>query len=357
MTSDLSALCIRPENTLREAIACIDRNKQGIVLVVDEQQQLVDTITDGDIRRAALAGLNLETPVGRFQSRRTNSPYPAPVTASVGTPSAELLKRMQELQLRQMPLLDENRRVVGLVTLRELLPNDALPLQAVIMAGGVGSRLRPLTNDIPKVMLPIGEKPLLELVLQQLKEAGIRQVNVATHYKSELIREHFGSGDNFGVDIRYVTEDQPLGTAGALSLLEPSDKPLLVMNGDILTQVNFHAMLDFHREHKADMTVAVQQQEIKVPYGVIETDGVEITGVSEKPVVKHFINAGIYLLNPDICRLIPHGRFYDMTDLIHKLLAERRRVVSFPIREYWMDIGHMENYQKAIADIKLQAAE
>ena len=242
MTSDLSALCIRPQNTLREAIACIDRNKQGIVLVVDDQNRLVDTITDGDIRRAALAGMDLETPVSRFQSRRTNSSYPAPVTAPAATAPIELVQLMQERQLRQMPLLDENQRVVGLVTLRELLPNDALPLQAVIMAGGMGSRLRPLTNDIPKVMLPIGEKPLLELVLQQLKEAGIREVNVTTHYKADLIRRHFGTGDGFGVDIRYVTEDQPLGTAGALSLLEPSEKPLLVINGDILTQVDFQAM-------------------------------------------------------------------------------------------------------------------
>ncbi len=354
MTSDLSALCIRPDNTLREAIACIDRNKQGIVLVVDEERRLLDTITDGDIRRAALVGMNLDLPVHQLQSRRANSPYPAPVTASVGTPSAELLRLMQELQLRQMPLLDENQRVIGLVTLRELLPNDALPLQAVIMAGGFGSRMRPLTDTIPKAMLPIGEKPLLELVLQQLKEAGIREVNVATHYKEELIRQHFGTGDDFGVDIRYVNEDQPLGTAGALSLLAPSDKPLLVINGDILTHVDFHAMLHFHQEHKADMTVAVRQQEIQVPYGVVETDGVVITGVEEKPLVRHFINAGIYLLNPDLCGFIPQGQLYNMTDLIHRLLAEGRRLVSFPIREYWLDIGHMENYQKAIADTKSQ---
>ena len=219
------------------------------------------------------------------------------------------------------------------------------------MAGGYGSRLRPLTEDLPKPMLPVGNKPLLELIVEQLKQAGIRQVNVATHYKSEVIAEHFKNGEAFGVDIRYVKEDQPLGTAGALSLIEEVDEPLLVMNGDILTRVDFRALLSFHREHKADLTVCVRQYEFRVPYGVIDTDGVLVKGISEKPMVRQFINAGIYLLNPQVRRLIPNGRPYDIPDLIERLLKENGTVVCFPIREYWLDIGKVDQYDQAKADI------
>src|SRR6185436_7083304 len=172
--------------------------------------------------------------------------------------------------------------------------------RALVMAGGFGNRLWPLTEEVPKPMLPVGDKPLLEWIVEQLKHAGIRQVNVATHYKGDVIAEHFKNGEAFGVDIRYVKEDQPLGTAGALSLLEVVDEPLLLMNGDILTRVDFRALLHFHREHKADLTMCVRQYEFNIPYGVIETDGVNVKGISEKPLVRQFVNAGIYLLNPHV---------------------------------------------------------
>lgn len=219
------------------------------------------------------------------------------------------------------------------------------------MAGGYGTRLRPLTDDLPKPMLPVGTKPLLELIVEQLRVAGIRQVNVATHYRGEVITDHFKDGQDFGVEIRYVKEDQPLGTAGALSLLEESDEPLLVMNGDILTRVDFRAMLNFHREHNAELTVGVRQYEFRVPYGVVNTNGVDVTGISEKPVVRQFINAGIYLLNPLVRRVIPNGRPYDIPELIENLLKEKRCVVCFPIREYWLDIGKSDQYDQAKADM------
>jgi len=221
----------------------------------------------------------------------------------------------------------------------------------LVMAGGQGSRLRPLTEELPKPMLPVGNKPLLQLIVEQLKLAGIRQVNLATHYKGEVIAEHFKNGEAFGVDIRYVKEDQPLGTAGALSLLDEVDEPLLVMNGDILTRVDFRALLHFHREHKADLTVCVRQYEFNVPYGVIDTDGVNVKGISEKPVVRQFINAGIYLLNPQVRKLIPNGQPYDIPDLIDRLIHEQRTVVCFPIREYWLDIGKVDQYDQAKADM------
>lgn len=330
----------------------IDLNAQGIALVLDEERHLIATVTDGDVRRAILAGMDLELSVNELLRRRDPTFHSGPVTAPDGTPDEALLHLMSETSLRQIPLVDEEGRVVNIALLSELVKEYELPLmRAVVMAGGYGTRLRPLTDELPKSMLPVGDRPLLEIIVNGLREAGIRQVNVATHYKSDMISEHFKDGEDFGVDIRYVKEDQPLGTAGGLSLLDESDEPLLVINGDILTRVDFRAMLNFHREHEADLTVAVRQYEFRVPYGVIDTDGVAVTGISEKPLVQQFINAGIYLLNPSIRRLIPNGQHYDIPDLIQQLLKEGRPVVCFPIREYWLDIGKSDQYDQAKADM------
>lgn len=336
---------------IREVMECLDRFGKGIALVLDSDEKLIATVTDGDIRRAVLAGLDLNLQVTELLESRGTAFRHAPVTAPVGTPDDVLLHTMNEKGLRQIPILDEESRVTNLVLLTDLVKEYELPLKAVVMAGGFGTRLRPLTEDIPKPMLPVGDRPLLELIVEQLRDAGIRQVNVATHYKGEVISEHFKDGQDFGVDIRYVKEDQPLGTAGALSLLEESEEPVLVINGDILTRVDFRSMLNFHREHSADLTIAVRQYELRVPYGVVMTDGVAVTDISEKPVVKQFINAGIYLLSPTVRRLIPNGQPYDIPDLIQRLLKEDQRVVCFPIREYWLDIGKADHYDQAKSDI------
>ncbi len=347
MLTNISHLCIKPDSLIRDAIVCIDRDEAKIALVVDEERRLVDTITDGDVRRALLAGVDLDEPVRILKPRKTESPYPKPVTANKETDPAELICLMEERSIRQVPLLDDEQRVVGLTTLRELLESESLPLQAVVMAGGFGKRLRPLTDEIPKTMLTVGDKPLLESILKQLRESGITRVNLTTHYKADVIAQHFGDGQQFGVELNYVKEDQPLGTAGALSFLQSSNDPILVINGDILTRVDFRAMLDFHNDHDADMTVAVSKYEHQIPYGVVDSDGLRITRVSEKPSVQRFINAGIYLLDPEICRYIPNGQCFDMTDLITHLIDRDRRVIGFPIREYWMDIGEFDDYKKA----------
>lgn len=330
---------------------CIDQSAKGIALVLDEQRHLIGTVTDGDIRRAILAGMDLELSISELLSQRQPVFASGAITAPLGTDDTALLHLMTENGVRHIPLVDADGCVADISFLTELVKEYELPLRALVMAGGYGNRLRPLTEELPKPMLPVGNKPLLELIVEQLKHAGIRQVNVATHYKSEVIAEHFKNGEAFGVDIRYVKEDQPLGTAGALSLLEEVDEPLLVMNGDILTRVDFRALLHFHREHKADLTVCVRQYEFNVPYGVIDTDGVNVKGISEKPVVRQFINAGIYLLNPQVRRLIPNGQAYDIPDLIERLISEARTVVCFPIREYWLDIGKVDQYDQAKADI------
>ena len=350
MTSDLSQNCIHQDSSIRVAMTCIEHSHAKVALVVDSQYRLMDTITDGDVRRAILGGEDLDAPVSSLRIRKSNSPHSQPVTSPVDTERSALLRLMQERDVRHVPLLDEEDRVVGLVTLSDLLPSEELPLRGVIMAGGRGSRLHPLTEDLPKPMLRVGDRPLLESIIEQLREASIQQVNLITHYKKEIIAGHFGDGQHFGVDIRYVEEDQPLGTAGGLGLLEETDKPLLVINGDILTKVDFRAMLEFHCEQKADMTVAVRSYEFHLQYGVVETEGAVITGITEKPVLRHFINAGIYLLNPQLCQYLPAGQKYDMPDLIQLVLSDGKRVVSFPVHEYWLDIGQAEDYQRAQAD-------
>ena len=349
---ELARLLVSPDSSIREVMACIDRNAKGIALVVDEERRLVGTVTDGDIRRTILAGMDLDLPVKVLCEERASRLYQQPITAALGTPEAEILRLMNQYDIHQIPLLDEHGRVMDMAFLSDIVREYALPLTAVVMAGGYGTRLCPLTEELPKPMLPMGDRPLLELIIEQLHQAGIRRVNLSTHYKGEMIARHFGDGRDFGVEIRYTKEDRPLGTAGALGLLGASDEPLLVINGDILTRVDFGAMLDYHREHQADMTVAVRQYEFRIPYGVVESDGVAITGISEKPVVRHFINAGIYLLNPEVCQYVPSGQVYDMTDLISRLVAEGHRVVSFPVWEYWLDIGQVEDYQKALTDIE-----
>jgi dTDP-glucose pyrophosphorylase len=350
--AELQALFIPPTHSIRQAIACIDRGGQGIAIVVDEERRLLGTISDGDVRRAMLASVDLDTPVGALLARKAESPYPRPVTAPVGTPREALLQLMQERVLRQIPLLDEDGRVRDLALLNDLLPTQDVPLQAVIMAGGFGTRLRPLTEELPKPMLPVGDRPLMERIIVQLREAGIRQVNVTTHHQRERIIRYFGDGRAFGVEMTYVNEDRPLGTAGALGLMPAPQGPLLVINGDILTQVDFRAMVAFHQEQRADMTVGVRQYSLQVPYGVIECDGPYVRRLTEKPQLRLFVNAGIYLLEPAVHQYIRSDQHFDMTDLIQRLLDAQQSVVSFPIHEYWLDIGQHPDYVRAQEDVE-----
>jgi dTDP-glucose pyrophosphorylase/CBS domain-containing protein len=351
MNKPLETYLILPEATLRETLACINKS-EGIVLMLDEQRHLLGTITDGDVRRAVLAGISLEAPVRQLLDQRDKTLYPKPITAPAGTPATELLRIMNKLSIRQIPLTDETGRVVDIALMQELVKTQELPLKAVVMAGGFGKRLLPLTEETPKPMLPVGDKPILERIVNQLQNSGIRKVQVTTHYKPEIIRQHFGAGEKFGLDIQYVNEDQPLGTAGALGAIEQSDEPMLVLNGDILTRVDFRAMLAFHREHQAELTVAVRKYDFQVPYGVIQCEGARVRGVDEKPTYNFFVNAGIYLLEPSAHRSIPSAQRFDMTDLIEKLTADDRRVVAFPVVEYWMDIGQQNDYAQAQKDIK-----
>jgi dTDP-glucose pyrophosphorylase/CBS domain-containing protein len=348
--TDINEICVTPATSLREVIACIDRGRIGIALVVDADRRLIASITDGDVRRALLAGLQLEVTARALLDGKVAAAPRVPITAPEGTPQAALLDLMNRHDLRQVPLVDPHGRVVGIELLTNLVNEYQLPLRALVMAGGYGTRLQPLTSERPKSMLPVGDKPLLEVIVDQLQQAGIRRVSVATHYKAEMIEQHFGDGRDFGVDIGYLNEDEPLGTAGALARMPASPEPILVMNGDILSRVNVAAMLEFHRSNAADMTVAVRPYQLQVPYGVIRSDGINVTAVDEKPIVSYHVNAGIYLVTDAVRRLVPAGQRFDMTDLIGRAVADGRKVVSFLVREAWIDIGRQDDYARAQQD-------
>ena len=338
-------------NSVRELMTLMDRCALGIVLVVDDYRRLEATITDGDIRRAILLGVELDRPVGELlATSKGNGRNGRPVTAPYNTPPEELRQIMAEYRIRQIPLLDAEERVVDVAMDSDYLATSVLPLDGFIMAGGFGKRLMPLTEKCPKPMLPVNGRPILEHLVGKLRAAGIQHVSISTHYLSDSIVEHFHDGKDFGVHIEYVDEDRPMGTAGSLAKAHPGEFPLLVINGDILTSIDFRAMLDFHREHTADMTVAVQQCEVRIPYGVITTEGIDAIRIVEKPSVRHFVNAGIYLIQPGVCQMVPSDCSFDMPDLITSLISAHKRVICFPIREYWLDVGQMEHYERASID-------
>src|SRR3989338_5207793 len=340
-------LCVTPRDTIRQAIAYMNENVKGIVLVVAPDGQLLGTVTDGDLRRAFLNGRNLETLVSELLADKQKSPHPTPVTAKCRSEHSILLQMMRHHCVNHLPLLDDDGRVVDLVTLKDLIPGRATPLKAVIMAWGYGMGLRPLTETVPKPLLLVGDRPLMERIIQQLHETGVRHVSITTYYLAEKIMEYFGDGRDFGVELSYLNEDSPLGTAGGLGLMPDFKGPLLVVNGDILTEVNFRAMLAYHEEHQAVLTVAVHKYDIEVPYGVVESDGPFVRSLVEKPSKSFFVNAGIYFLEPAARRYIPVGQRFEMTDLIQRLLLEGQPVVNFPILESWLDIGRQAAYGRA----------
>jgi dTDP-glucose pyrophosphorylase/CBS domain-containing protein len=341
----LSAAIIAPGASISEAMTQLDKAATGALLICDEDRHLLGLLTDGDFRRAILQRKPFSEPCATIASSH-------PITAPVSVSSSEALRLMNEHDIGQLPVVDSEGRVQKLILTEDIVPNRELALSAVVMAGGFGKRLMPLTEMVPKPMLPVAGRPLLELMIAQLRRAGIKNVNVTTHYLPETISRYFGTGEMFGVRLNYVQEEHPLGTAGGIKLLKEFDATMLVINGDILTGVPFGAMLDYHRAYHADLTIGVKKYDVQVPFGVVECDDVYVKGLEEKPSLSFFINAGTYLIEPAVCDFIPAGQRFDMTELISKLIEAGRIVVSFPIMEYWLDMGRHEDYAKAQQDVQ-----
>ena len=342
---DVKASCVDESLSVRECMRIIDRNKQGIALVVDKDGRLVGTVTDGDIRRFTLAGRSIDEPVSSVM-------WTNPLTAPVGTPESELKELMNRHLIRNIPLLDMDGRPQRIVNMMDFIGNEETGVSAVVMAGGEGRRLRPITDTIPKSLVKVGDRPVLEDIIISLARAGIVDIYISLNYMADLIEEYFNDGSRYGVRIRYLREDKKLGTVGPLTLLpEPLRSPLLVMNGDVVTRANLLRLIDFHREHRCVMTVAATQYKFDVPYGVINTTGHYLLGIEEKPRQKFLCNAGIYMVNAEVIPLIPAYTKFNMTDLIQEVVRRGLPVTTFPIHEYWIDIGQMEDLEKAQNDI------
>ena len=315
-----------------------------IAIAVDADGYLRGTLTDGDVRRGLLKGFALETPVLEVMNR-------APTVALQGEDLHSRLPELRDKQIHRIPIVDRDGKVVGLQLFEKLSQPQQRDNWVVLMAGGLGSRLRPLTDDCPKPMLRVGEKPILETILLSFIEQGFRKFYISVNFMSEMVRGHFGDGSKWGVTINYLVENVRLGTAGALSLLpQRPTQPVFVMNGDILAKVSFNAMLEFHEESGAAACVGVRQIVHSIPYGVVRLQGHQMLDIVEKPEEKVFVSAGIYVLEPSVLDQIPSGSFYDMPTLLQKLARSSPGTVAFPIHEYWLDIGRMEDYARAHED-------
>lgn len=340
MRTDLAALTISEKADVRGAMLAIDRGRLGIALVVDEQRRLVGVVTDGDLRRAILRGIPLDAPLSENMSRH----FLFVRDCASAVTAVEL---MQLKGIRQVPVLDQEGALIGLYYLADIL-GHARPNWAVVMAGGEGRRLRPLTSEMPKPMLPVGDRPLLEDIVSLLVSHGFRQLFLSVNYLADQIENYFRDGSEFGCQISYIKEEQALGTAGALSLLRarPAD-PILVINGDLLTDVDLSALVDFHSCSCAVATQCIREYLVQIPFGVVEFKDGYVTGTSEKPVSKIYINAGIYMISPQVLELIPCKTEMTMPDLLNQVRLKGCRVAAFPIRERWTDIGRPEEYHWA----------
>jgi dTDP-glucose pyrophosphorylase/CBS domain-containing protein len=342
------SLFVVESSCIQEVVAAIDRSgRLGIALVVDGEKRLINTLTDGDVRRGILKGYSLAEPASKLLEIKRLMPHPEPVVGAEKHSRKQRIEIMQRHMVRQLPILSRDRKVVAVESLHAMLQDETIPLNAVVMAGGFGKRLYPLTADTPKPMLPVGGRPVLEHIVNKLSSAGIHHLHFTTYFRPEKIVDHFGDGHSFGVDINYINEDSPLGTAGALSMMDLPNNDVLVMNGDVISEVDFVSMFDYHREHEALMTLGVLPYEHQVPFGVVEFDGQRVSQIIEKPLQRWFVNGGIYILSPLVFGFLKRGERLDMPDLINRVLAAGKLVVSFPIREQWIDIGQHADYERA----------
>ena len=320
---DWRTIRLDSEATIRDAMRAIDQGAAGLALICEDDDLLLGVVSDGDIRRGLLADLDMTDPVRKVVN-------PGPKTMPVDSDRALLLEAMRRHKVNVLPLVDERGRVREVQTLAQLLERPHFQNPVFIMAGGFGTRLHPLTADTPKPMLKVGDKPMLQHLVERFVSQGFTNLYISTHYLPEKVREHFGDGSEFGARIAYVHEDTPLGTGGALGLL-PSDipqLPVLMINGDVLTNVDFIGLLRHHEESGRVATVCVREYEYQVPYGVVQTVDDTITGMTEKPVHHYHVNTGIYVLAPELVAGVVPGTRVDMPTLLQRVVAEAVRSVS-----------------------------
>ncbi len=350
MNPSLYNILISIDCTIREVLEKLNIGAKGIVLVVDGNKKLIGTITDGDVRRALLKGYSIDDKIEDIVHKD-------PVFVLKGTDREKIKDIFIKKAVKQIPVVDENGIVVDLIGINDILIPIGKENPVVIMAGGLGTRLQDLTKEVPKPMLKVGQEPLLYHIINNFKHHGYNKFFITVNYKAEIIENYFQDGHAYGVRISYIREKERLGTAGGIKLAgEYLNKPFFVINGDIFTNLNVDNMMKYHLDNKFDMTIAVRIYTYEIPYGVIETKGNEVKNIKEKPVSEYLINGGIYCLNPEVVKLIPEGKYYEITDLISSCIQRGLKVGYYEIKDYWIDIGRMEDYHKVNNDIREIAA-
>ncbi|MCF8483296.1 MAG: nucleotidyltransferase family protein [Rhodospirillum sp.] len=337
--------------TIQEAAKTLQNTKLKLLIVVDSEDRLKGTITDGDIRRGIIRGLEMTSPVTEIMTTTPFKTHP-------GDDPEALAALMRREECLHVPVVDEHDRVVGMESLLNLKGHAVVSgsdLPVLLLAGGLGTRLMPLTENCPKPMLRVAGRPILQIILEQFIKHGFGRFFISVNYLADQVSDHFGDGSAWGVSIEYLREDKPMGTAGPLSLLpDLGNMPLVMMNGDLLTQVNFNDMLSFHREHKSLVTVGVRKYDFTVPFGIVETEGHRIHGIVEKPTYSFFVNGGIYVVSPEFIKSVPRIAPSDMPDRIGDAMNTERGVHAFPIHEYWLDIGRRDDFDLAQEEYEIK---
>ncbi len=341
----LNLCLVSKESALGGAVAALDQNGFGFILVVDSENRLEGVLTDHDIRVAILNKVSLDQKLTCFQSK-------TPVVGFPKMSTDEALKLMKLNSLTYLPLVRSDGVVVDVILREDIEKPERIPIRAMIFAGGLGTRLHPITQHIPKPMVPMSNKPLLEHIIEHLMRFDIREFHIAVRYKKESIIDYFKDGSQWGVKIQYIHEDEPLGTGGALRALPDYEGNTIVINGDVLTNLNMHLLESFHMENRGDITVGVRQFEVHIPFGVVDIEGVEISKLVEKPKYYYFINAGVYMLSKRSFANLPGTTAFNMTDVIDNVILNSGKVVSFPICGYWNDIGNVADYERVKAEME-----
>jgi dTDP-glucose pyrophosphorylase/predicted transcriptional regulator len=340
MMKNINSIKIYANTTIKEALKVISKGDIQIALVVSKKDKLIGTLTDGDIRRGFLKGLNIKSSIKTIY-------YKKPIVGKIYDSKEKLLKIALSKRILQIPIIDGRGKVLGIHVINDLLKTKNKSNLVILMAGGRGIRLRPLTKNLPKPMLKVGNKPILEILLERFKENGFSNFLISVNYKSKIIKRYFGNGQKFGVKINYIEEKKKMGTAGCLSLLKKKpDKAFFVANGDLLTNLDFEKMLHFHYNHNSKATMAIKEYNINSLYGEVKVKNENIYSIVEKPIYKFFINAGAYIIEPEYLKLIPK-KFYDMTSFFKKIIEMKIMAKPFPIDEFWLDIGRHADYVKA----------
>ena len=341
MNSLINSLFIKPQDNIRKALSIINNQRIQIALVIDKDNKLIGTITDGDIRRGFLKGYHLDSEVIKITNKNFHS-----INSSQDKSKAKEI--MIEYEINQVPVLDNNGIVIEIITREKYLGKNDLENTVVIMAGGLGKRLLPHTSECPKPMLYIGDKPILEIIILECIENGLREFYISVNYLKEKIINYFGDGSKWGIKINYLIEPKKLGTAGSLKLL-PSNlsKPFLVLNGDVLTRLNFRQLINFHERYNNLATICVKRHEVTIPFGVINCEGIELKRIEEKPSYEFLINAGVYVIDPILLNEIPANTYVDMPTFLQDAKESDKKISVCPIFEYWIDIGRPETLQEA----------